>query len=86
MRLDNSIFKRWRATQESPRYAETGFQRFQRLCCGARLASLTFLLATSLSSTGRGKGERGGWREITLETPYAIVHGHGTCQMGNLGF
>jgi len=56
MRLDNSIFKRWRATQESPRYAETGFQRFQRLCCGARLASLTFLLATSLSSKGRGKG------------------------------
>jgi hypothetical protein len=56
MRLDNSISKRWWATQASARYAETGFQRFQHLCCGARLAALTFPLVPFFSPTGRGRG------------------------------
>jgi len=54
----SSCFDARTVTHTSPLRADTRVQRFQRLCCGARLVALTFPLPPRLPSrsrTGRGR-------------------------------
>jgi len=46
-------------------------QRCQRLCCGARLAALTFPLAPFLSLTGRRRGRMGCGVNLASPTRHA---------------
>jgi hypothetical protein len=55
------------------RRARTVLQWFKFLCCGARLAPLTFPLIPFLSLCGRAKGNAGDRSERILATPHPMV-------------
>jgi len=75
---------RWWATHTSPRRDGTGFRQFRGLCCGARLAALTFPPSPPSSPALRErKGAGGSGSERTLAPPHAIVARERTGERGD---